>query len=854
VTVIDAEGNRLTVPKGPVALCRCGHSQTKPFLRRLAPRRGLPVLRARAGTGRMTGPSTRAVRAGLPAPAEGEPLLPGPTFAAAYHLAGPADASPYGYGRFANPTWTRLEAALGDLEGARAVAFASGMAAVAAVVVPVLAPGDVFVGPSDGYPGVRQIAREVLEPRGVEVRLVETADDAGARSGLRREHGVGRIAVEPGLDVLDLGALGALAAREGVTLVVDNTLAGPLRQRPLDLGAHVSVTSASKHLTGHGDLVLGYAAVAPGDDARAAALEGWRRMTGAVPGPFEAWLAHRSLATLALRLERQEANAAALADALRARDDVAGVRWPGVGSVVCFDLGSAERAQAFLRGCRLVAEATSFGGVHSTAERRARWGTDAVGEGFVRFSAGIEDADDLCADVVRGARRQRTLNAVPQIRPRRFRARRAVGAGGPMISTEPALACSMARNRPSALAMIGTGWLRGAAKTSGAPAGADVAPEQPRDVDADPRRSRELDRRPGRRGATAGSTSPHWRRAGRSRQRQQRLRAAGLVVRCVDVGRDVPARSVHDAAEEAGGIRPRSLPLRAVATSLPAAWRRAARAPDGAAAVDCAGVGGEVDGGDGRSRQRDERARSRPRPWRATAVRASWRPPWLWDDEDRRAHGTHSRPVDGYLERDGHRTWYRVLGDASDGDPLAPVVLCHGGPGATHDYLEPIAQLHRSGRACVLYDQLGNGRSDRLPDADPSFWTAALFERELTALTEHLGSTGATHVLGQSWGGMLALQHALERPPGLVSVVAADSPAVGVGLRRRLQRAARHARPAGPADDPRRRAQRRDADARVPGGGDGVSTRTRVPGGPVARTSFCAPSTPSSPTRPCTER
>jgi L-proline amide hydrolase len=149
----------------------------------------------------------------------------------------------------------------------------------------------------------------------------------------------------------------------------------------------------------------------------------------------------------------------------------------------------------------------------------------------------------------------------------------------------------------------------------------------------------------------------------------------------------------------------------------------------------------------------------------------------LLDDEVPRARTLPSRPVDGYLERNGHRTWYRVVGDLGDGAPLAPVVLCHGGPGATHDYLEPIVQLHRSGRACVLYDQLGNGRSDHLPDADASFWTAELFERELTALTEHLGIDGRYHVIGQSWGGMLALMHAIERPPGLVGVVAADSPA-----------------------------------------------------------------------------
>jgi L-proline amide hydrolase len=133
--------------------------------------------------------------------------------------------------------------------------------------------------------------------------------------------------------------------------------------------------------------------------------------------------------------------------------------------------------------------------------------------------------------------------------------------------------------------------------------------------------------------------------------------------------------------------------------------------------------------------------------------------------------------MEGHLEHDGHRTWYRVVGNLDPDALRAPVVICHGGPGATHDYVAPIAALERSGRACVLYDQLGNGRSDHLPDADPSFWTVELFERELAALVEHLGIDGRYHVLGQSWGGMLGLLHALERPPGLVSVVAADSPA-----------------------------------------------------------------------------
>jgi cystathionine gamma-lyase len=350
-------------------------------------------------TERDAGDSTRAAHAGLPAAADGEPFLPGPTFAAPYHLAGPADASRFNYGRYDNPTWVRLEAALGELEGAHSVVFASGMAAVSAVVIPALHTGDVLVAPSDAYPGIRAIARDVLEPNGVEVRLVPTDDDA-VRAALP---GATLVWLEspsnPGLDVLDLAALAAEAHAAGALVAVDNTLAGPLRQRPLELGADYSVASGSKHIAGHSDLIMGVVAVA--DAERAAALRAWRTATGSIPGPFEAWLAHRSLTTMALRLERQESNARAVADALGARDDVSGVRWPGVGSVVCFDVGSQARAGAFLGACELVAEATSFGGLHSNAERRARWGTDAVSEGFIRLNAGIEDAADLVADLER---------------------------------------------------------------------------------------------------------------------------------------------------------------------------------------------------------------------------------------------------------------------------------------------------------------------------------------------------------------------------------------------------------------------------------------------------------------------
>src|SRR4051812_49890659 len=152
--------------------------------------------------------------------------------------------------------------------------------------------------------------------------------------------------------------------------------------------------------------------------------------------------------------------------------------------------------------------------------------------------------------------------------------------------------------------------------------------------------------------------------------------------------------------------------------------------------------------------------------------------------------------MEGHLERNGHKTWYRIVGDLDPDALHAPVVICHGGPGATHDYVEPIAELHRSGRACVLYDQLGNGNSDHLPDADPSFWTTQLFKDELSALIDHLGIGGRYHVLGQAWGGGLALGPAPDHPPRPLSVGAGASPphsaAVAGGARAPLPAAHPH--------------------------------------------------------------
>ncbi|MGN6799446.1 MAG: alpha/beta fold hydrolase, partial [Gaiellaceae bacterium] len=130
---------------------------------------------------------------------------------------------------------------------------------------------------------------------------------------------------------------------------------------------------------------------------------------------------------------------------------------------------------------------------------------------------------------------------------------------------------------------------------------------------------------------------------------------------------------------------------------------------------------------------------------------------------------------EGTMIRDGNETWYRIVGDLGSGP--TPVVICHGGPGAAHDYTEPIANLSDYGRGCVLYDQVGCGNSTHLPDAPADFWTVQLFKDELVDLTHELGIADRYAVVGQSWGGMLAMEHALDHPAGLRGIVVADSPA-----------------------------------------------------------------------------
>ena len=360
--------------------------------------------------------ATRVIKAGLPAPAQGEPFLPGPTFASKFFLEGEPSSSPYTYGRNGNPTWTRFERALTDLEGGPALVYASGMAAVNAVWTDTLLRTSgprVLALPSDGYNLARRVAREFYAPLGVEVRMAPTADPKFADLF----EGATLVWLEspsnPMLDVCDLAPMIAEAHRRGALVAVDNTTATVLAQRPLELGADFSVASDSKALCGHSDLILGHVAVR--DPQRAARLKNGRDEQGSIAGPMEVWLAHRSLETMDVRLERACANALAIARFLRTRSETRQVRYPGLpndpsypiasrqmrrfGPIVSFELADRATAERFLHACHLVLTATSFGGVHTTAERRGRWAGESLPEGFIRLSAGCESADDLVEDI-----------------------------------------------------------------------------------------------------------------------------------------------------------------------------------------------------------------------------------------------------------------------------------------------------------------------------------------------------------------------------------------------------------------------------------------------------------------------
>ena len=347
----------------------------------------------------------------------GEAFAPPIVNTSVYRLA--ADPSGiYQYARWGNPTWTALEDSLSILEDAETVTFPSGMAAIAAVLYGTLKSGDRVLLPSDGYYTVRMFAEKYLQPMGVMVDQCPTSEAAN-----RSLAGYRVVWVEtpsnPSLDLADIAGVVRNARATGTTVAVDNTTTTPLGQRPLELGADVLVSADTKALNGHSDVLFGH--VSSRNSQLIGAVRDWRKIAGAVPGPHEAWLVHRGLETLEVRYSRMCANALALARRLAEHSKVVAVRYPGLpshpayalaqrqmtsgGSLIALTLADKAAAERFIERCAFVRESTSFGGVHTCAERRARWG-DAVPDGFIRLSVGCEPTEVLCNEI------ERALDAV----------------------------------------------------------------------------------------------------------------------------------------------------------------------------------------------------------------------------------------------------------------------------------------------------------------------------------------------------------------------------------------------------------------------------------------------------------
>jgi cystathionine gamma-synthase len=340
-------------------------------------------------------PATTVVKAGRPAQDPDAPLNHPITMASTYVATGDVE-----YGRYGNPTWAAFEEALGELEGGRCLSFASGLATVA-TVLDLVAQGATVVAPRHAYSGtVMQLAD--LEARGrIAARLVDVSDTAAVVGACDDAALVWlESPTNPALELVEVEAVAAAAHDAGAYVVVDNTFSTPLRQHPLDLGADLVVHAATKYLSGHSDSVLG--AVVTRDDQLYDVLKNRRDLVGAIPGTLEAWLALRGMRTLHLRLDRAESSATELATRLRSHSAVEEVRYPGFGGIVSVVLADgADAADRLTRSTSLWVHATSLGGVESTFERRRRWKSEpaTIPEGLVRLSVGIEDVEDLWADL-----------------------------------------------------------------------------------------------------------------------------------------------------------------------------------------------------------------------------------------------------------------------------------------------------------------------------------------------------------------------------------------------------------------------------------------------------------------------
>ena len=354
---------------------------------------------------------TKVVAAGRPAKKPDGALNPPISLNSTLHEGGPI-----GYGRYGNESWSALEEAISTLEGGQTLIYGSGMAAISCVLS-LLPHGAVLTASHHGYQGTTVMLKQMHESGRLTVRFVDLAN---TEATLAQIPGTQMLYLEspinPGIEVVDLPKLIAAGKAAGCGVAVDNTLASPMVQNPLEMGADVVIHSVTKYLSGHSDLLLG--STSTKDPALNLRLEQARRYSGAIAGPFEAWLALRGLRTFSLRMKKSQENAMDLANRLVKHPAISRVRYPGLatdpyheraksfmkgfGAVVSFEVkATVEQIDLMCNSAKLITNATSLGGVESLWERRRRWKTESetIPENLIRFSVGIESADDLWADI-----------------------------------------------------------------------------------------------------------------------------------------------------------------------------------------------------------------------------------------------------------------------------------------------------------------------------------------------------------------------------------------------------------------------------------------------------------------------
>jgi len=339
---------------------------------------------------------TRAISGGRPERYPDGPLNTPVSFNTTYTAGGP-----WGYGRYGNDSCKSLEETISLLEGGKTLAFTSGMSAISSLFsnIPV---GSIVVASNQGYAGVNATMEKLYNEGKIIARFVDITNTGEVLANLEGAYMLWlESPTNPRLEVADLNRLIRSCNKTGVIVGVDNTFATPMNQKPLDMGADMSMNSITKYLAGHSDVLMG--SISFNNDALYESLEFSRKINGTIPQPFEAWLALRGIRTFPLRFKQAESNAKKLFNLISDHEMISKVYYPGFGAMISFEVkATPEEVEEICNRSKLIANATSLGSVESIWERRRRWPLEShlVSENLIRLSVGCESLEDIWKDIL----------------------------------------------------------------------------------------------------------------------------------------------------------------------------------------------------------------------------------------------------------------------------------------------------------------------------------------------------------------------------------------------------------------------------------------------------------------------